>query len=57
MSYRCGSAKVNYRCVMTEGRVVCVCVHVGMDRMDLMVRMRPLPVMCPHFFDTDMRHS
>lgn len=26
MSYRCGSAEVNYRCVMTEGRVVCVCV-------------------------------
>lgn len=59
MSYRCGSVKVKYRSVMTEGRVVCVCVSAdgGGSRMDTMVRMRPLTVMCPHFFDTDMWHS
>ena len=37
---------------------VCVCKGGGRDsRVDMLVRMRPLTVMCPHFFDTDMWHS
>lgn len=33
---------------------LCVCVCWGDSNTDMMVRMRPLTVMCPHFFDTDM---